>query len=263
MGKFIDLTNQRFGFWQVINQQNKNKCGKTQWLCQCECGIQKIITSNSLRTGNSTSCGCNHSPNLIGKRFGNLFVIGPDYSKGRKYWMCQCDCGKNIITATYKLRDNLVTSCGCNLLSKKYKLITEEYNRHINYFNTIEELYKIPIIKSITEKQYFYRLSILLDINVSNLSVHIICKLMGEFHNGYSYKHIGNLNSNLTNKIDQWNLKKCPIIFEELKIPYFEDKWKKITHQNITPLAKILNPWGGIDTNPDLVQTLILKVQHS
>lgn len=115
MGKLIDLTGQRFGFWMVLSQDSKNRSGQTQWLCRCECGIQKPVTSNSLRTGNSTSCGCNHSPDFINKKFENLLVMKADYSKGRRNWLCQCDCNNTIIVATYELRKKIKTSCGCKL----------------------------------------------------------------------------------------------------------------------------------------------------
>lgn len=32
--------------------------GKTCWVCQCECGSQKVIRGNNLRTGTSRNCGC-------------------------------------------------------------------------------------------------------------------------------------------------------------------------------------------------------------
>lgn len=271
MGKFINLTDQRFGFWKVICQEVKNKYGQTQWLCQCECGIQKIVTSNSLRTGNSTSCGCNHSPDLIGKKFGNLSVINTDYSKGRKYWMCQCDCGNAIITCTYKLKDKMITSCGCNINNEKndkyHFIATNGYTgSKINpiYFNNINELHNIAAVKSNMDKKYFYRLSLLSDVSVSKLSVHVIYKLMAEFHNGYTYEYIGNLGIRKIHTINLWDngLNKTPNIFKELNLPIFEDKWKNITHSNITPLAKILKPWGGAEAHPDLIQLLILKLQQ-
>jgi hypothetical protein len=111
MGKLIDLTNQRFGFWMVISLSEKNKSGQTQWLCQCDCGTQKLITANSLRIGNSTSCGCNHKPNLVGEKFGKLTVIKLENAKDRRYWLCQCECGNETITTTYKLRGGHLTSC--------------------------------------------------------------------------------------------------------------------------------------------------------
>ena len=116
MGKLINLTDQRFGFWIVIKLIGKNKSGQTEWLCQCDCGTQKNVTTNSLRTGNSTSCGCNHAPNLINEKFGNLLVLSRDTAKntGRRYWVCRCDCGKKVSVSSYQLRNNITTSCGCN-----------------------------------------------------------------------------------------------------------------------------------------------------
>lgn len=57
MGKFQDLTGQKFGRLTVI-KRDKNKYGRVTWLCRCECGNMCIVTANSLKTGNSTSCGC-------------------------------------------------------------------------------------------------------------------------------------------------------------------------------------------------------------
>lgn len=110
MGKLIDLTGQRFGFWQVLSKADKNKSGQTQWLCQCDCGTQKNITTNSLRTYNSTSCGCNHNPDLVNAQFGDLKVIKLDEDKTkdkkRRYWTCQCTCQKSVSITTYELRKN-------------------------------------------------------------------------------------------------------------------------------------------------------------
>lgn len=115
MGNLIDIAGKRFGFWIVLESAEKNNKNQTQWLCECDCGTKKIITSNSLRTGNSTSCGCNHTPDLTNVRFGNLNVIKLDDSKpkGRRFWLCKCDCNNLISITTNKLRSNLITSCGC------------------------------------------------------------------------------------------------------------------------------------------------------
>jgi hypothetical protein len=114
MGKFIDLRECRFGFWFVLDKAEKSKSNKTQWLCECDCGTQKVVTSNSLRTCNSTSCGCNHAPNLVDKEFGELKVLRLDESKvkGRRYWICKCSCENEVSISTYHLRNNIVSSCG-------------------------------------------------------------------------------------------------------------------------------------------------------
>ena len=57
MGKFIDLTGQRFGYWKVLERANKS--GKqAYWLCKCDCGKIKTVSSSTLRNGTSRSCGC-------------------------------------------------------------------------------------------------------------------------------------------------------------------------------------------------------------
>src|ERR1700722_20395578 len=59
MTKALDLRGQSFGFWTVSQQPSvKNASGQTTWLCVCACGTQRFVTVNSLRTCNSTSCGC-------------------------------------------------------------------------------------------------------------------------------------------------------------------------------------------------------------
>lgn len=52
---------------------------------------------------------------LSGKKFGMLTAIKISNKSvpGRLYWDCVCDCGKIKITAGYKLRGMLTTSCGC------------------------------------------------------------------------------------------------------------------------------------------------------
>lgn len=57
MGKFIDLTGNTYGRWSVQSQatsRNKN----SYWVCQCICGTVKEIAGNSLKNGDSSSCGC-------------------------------------------------------------------------------------------------------------------------------------------------------------------------------------------------------------
>lgn len=57
MGKFIDLTGQKFGRLTVIKRAN-NIGRFTAWLCKCDCGITKIVQTGHLRQGRIISCGC-------------------------------------------------------------------------------------------------------------------------------------------------------------------------------------------------------------
>lgn len=60
MGNFIDLTGQRFGRWTVLERAENNKHNQVQYLCRCDCGKETIVTANTLRNGESKSCGCLH-----------------------------------------------------------------------------------------------------------------------------------------------------------------------------------------------------------
>jgi hypothetical protein len=113
MGKLKDLTGERFGFWIVKSMGPKNINGKIQWLCQCECGTEKLVEANSLRSCNSTSCGCNHNPNLINNRFGKLLVIDQinDKNNSRRHWLCQCDCTNLVTLTTNQLKNLKFVSC--------------------------------------------------------------------------------------------------------------------------------------------------------
>jgi hypothetical protein len=56
---------------------------------------------------------CTKTPELAGKKFGRLTVIERlESRKGRAYWLCVCDCGKNTEQATRHLTGG-VKSCGC------------------------------------------------------------------------------------------------------------------------------------------------------
>lgn len=46
-----DLTNKRFGYWQVIKW-----AGQHRWVCQCRCGAIHKVLSWNLRSGHTTRC---------------------------------------------------------------------------------------------------------------------------------------------------------------------------------------------------------------
>jgi len=56
--KFIDLTGQKFGRLVVLRFISKNNRYHKYWLCRCDCNKKKIIREDSLRSGNTQSCGC-------------------------------------------------------------------------------------------------------------------------------------------------------------------------------------------------------------
>lgn len=118
MGKFTDLTGQRFGSLMVLRRHTENtKEGKPQWVCICDCGKETITSGHNLKCGNTKSCGClkiNASRiraiDITGMRFGRLLVQAK--TDGNK-WRCVCECGNTIITAKANLLSGDTRSCGC------------------------------------------------------------------------------------------------------------------------------------------------------
>ena len=67
--RLIDLTGEKFHRLRVIGYAGKR--GKVQkkpyWVCECVCGNHTTVDSQSLKTGNTKSCGC-YNADLIRER---------------------------------------------------------------------------------------------------------------------------------------------------------------------------------------------------
>ena len=48
----------KFGKLTILNKHRMLMSGERLWLCKCECGTEKFIQQNNLRSGNTKSCGC-------------------------------------------------------------------------------------------------------------------------------------------------------------------------------------------------------------
>ena len=118
MGKFIDLTGERFGKLTVIYRNEDIICNngnhRVVWRCQCDCGNETSVRRDALVSGRTKSCGaCNND--LKGKIFGRLTAIekvGTD-EVGHTIWKCRCDCGKEVNVLATNLIRQYTLSCGC------------------------------------------------------------------------------------------------------------------------------------------------------
>ena len=142
MAKAIDLTGQKFNRLLVLGRDDtkKDKSRQAWWKCRCDCGKEISVRGQSLRNGNTQSCGCygrekrkegilksekvklhcqemakNNKYNLIGQRFGKLLVIQEtDVSKNNSpVWKCKCDCGNITYVTSNCLMKGDTKSCGC------------------------------------------------------------------------------------------------------------------------------------------------------
>ena len=109
MRKYKSLIGQRFDKLEVVEQVESTARGQRQWLCKCDCGGTCITTTGNLNSGHTTNCGCKKSPDLTGKTFGKLEVLGrsdkrnPRGKRTTPMWKCRCECG----AITYKATDTL------------------------------------------------------------------------------------------------------------------------------------------------------------
>lgn len=123
MGKFKDITGQRFGMLTAIKRVGI-KNGATFWQCQCGCGKSRQVSLNNLVSGHTTSCGCKHHrsgkdnpkfKDLTGQKFGKTTVI--KFIRRNKFgvsiWKCLCECGNIHETGFGNLTNGGTSSCGC------------------------------------------------------------------------------------------------------------------------------------------------------
>jgi hypothetical protein len=118
------LTGEKFGKLTAIRIVKTDKEG-TWWLCECDCGKEKIASTLTLRRGSVGSCGCKRVEHcqkmlidLTGKRYGKLTVLkrvpAPEKDKSNKpYWLCECDCGNRKVVLSINLKVGGTKSCGC------------------------------------------------------------------------------------------------------------------------------------------------------
>lgn len=61
MGSFLNLSGVRFGRLIVVRLKSKASVRPyvdTMWICQCDCGVEKIVSRGNLKNGSTASCGC-------------------------------------------------------------------------------------------------------------------------------------------------------------------------------------------------------------
>lgn len=53
--------------------------------------------------------------NMANKKYGKLLALSLHHidKRGKTYWLCKCDCGKETVADGYKIRKGITTSCGC------------------------------------------------------------------------------------------------------------------------------------------------------
>lgn len=77
---FKNLEGKVFGRLTVIGLSEKSKPRKIYWECLCQCGNIKSISSTSLRSGNTKSCGCLRKEMLSSSKSTHKKSNSPEYN---------------------------------------------------------------------------------------------------------------------------------------------------------------------------------------
>lgn len=154
MGRPHDKTGLRYGRLLVLERQHDEN-GNLLYKCQCDCGNITYVTTKYLSNdGTMKSCGCvlkelyerrrqTAIDRVLGKKFGRLTVLEPyDKPGSRKlHFLCQCDCGKKIVTTSDYLLRGHTTSCGCyhmDVICKVKEMIGKKFGR-LTVIKPVEE----------------------------------------------------------------------------------------------------------------------------
>ena len=123
---FIDLTKQKFGRLTAVTPTHRRQGTSVMWECECECGRICLVSSISLRTGNTKSCGCLQKEQRI--------LSGKMH---KKHGMCK--------TPTYITWQQLIQRCE-NPNHKSYKnyggrgiSVCERWHKFENFYEDMSE----------------------------------------------------------------------------------------------------------------------------
>jgi len=105
MARIKNLLGQRFGLLVVAEYAGLSHDKKATWKCICDCGVEKVILSRSLKFGSSKSCGCVRKENAAIAVAKTLTVHGKTSGGNSKI---------------YRIWSNMMTRCG-NPKASNYK----------------------------------------------------------------------------------------------------------------------------------------------
>lgn len=90
---------------------------------------KKADTTKALEEINELS---RQEKKLIGKKFNRLFVIKTNIidEKGKKHYLCKCDCGDYCVVEGNKILSGHTKSCGCLQKEESSKVLINIVNNH-------------------------------------------------------------------------------------------------------------------------------------
>lgn len=217
-----DLTGQRFGRLTVLSYVPSDEKG-AHWLCQCDCGNQKVVAAKYLLKNSTKSCGCLRKEGINNKaggrkiedlsnmKFGLLTPIKAteQRSNGSVVWLCQCDCGNMTLASARNLKLNAKTSCGCAHSVGEINISKLLQEANINYIKEYDVI--------INNQHRRYDFAILTDNKVTRL-----IEFDGPQHDGQCFGYFKNLTETIKihdQEKNQWALENN---IDLIRIPYYK-----------------------------------------
>lgn len=246
--KLEDISGKRFGRLVVLERVYTEK-KDTRWKCICDCGSYTEATTQNLKRGKVTSCGCYRKEvtsstkfkDITGQVFGQLTAIRKiESNKKGTVWECQCSCGNFRNVVIDKLTGGLIKSCtSCITISKKTldnKRVFPSWFRD----NLIDEKdihdFDNKLLRSRCDDGTYRK-------------IRIYCRNCGEIYTQYVYKFMNSYSENTSGIC-----KKCSCAshshLEDIILSYI----KSITETEIITNDKslIINPKTGKPLELDL-----------
>lgn len=138
--KANDITGQRFGRWTVVAFSHFGGSRKHRfWICRCQCGTEKAIVDESLKNGDSKSCGCwKREWNRLPCGEAAMNVVRRNYTRTAKE--------RGLVFELTTKQFKTITSshchyCGCPPIQKIEKVNNQKYAMNGNYlYNGIDRV---------------------------------------------------------------------------------------------------------------------------
>ncbi len=132
----VNYTGKRFGTLTVLNKADPIRIGvrlNPTWLCECDCGVKKVVAAIYLRRGSTTSCGCLRN---VPDRLRQISIEERFYN----YWKVNRDVKIKGMELSYKEFISLVTQ-NCYYCGQEPKMVyTIKNSRIVLYYNGIDRV---------------------------------------------------------------------------------------------------------------------------
>lgn len=137
MGRGIkeDLIGKRYGMLVIIDSEFRNN--KSYCYCKCDCGNEKWIRKDSIKSGMQKSCGCLRvaiqikSKDITGIKYSMLTPIKHLKGSGvNEVWLCRCDCGNEVKVLKKNIYSSSNNSCGCSAIKQKLEASKKAFKKN-------------------------------------------------------------------------------------------------------------------------------------